>query len=164
MLPIDRTEHPMTEVKVGVVDVFVIDPRPEGWLVLILRRAHGTRCTGAWEIVHGRIEDGEQPEQAAERELREETGLTANRLYSVTCHPFYLHRLGVVQIAVVFTAFADSTHHPTLGEEHDLAEWVSVEDAMARLVWPRSRASLRDIQSLLRTGNAGPVDDVLRVK
>lgn len=154
----------MTELKVGVVDVFLIDPRPEGWRVLVLRRAAGTRCTGAWEIVHGRVEEGERPEQAAEREVREETALAIARLYNVTCHPFYLHRFGVVQVAVVFAAFADSREAPVLGVEHDLAEWVDVDEALRRLVWPRSRQSLRDVQALLAGGDAGPVEDVLRVR
>ena len=153
----------MTELKVGVVDVFVIDPREEGWRVLILRRAAGTRCTGAWEVVHGRIEGGERPEQGAQRELREETGLVADRLYNVTCHPFYLHRFGVVQVAVVFAAFVDSTRPVTLGVEHDRHAWVTLDEALERLGWPRSRASLRDIHALLKGGDAGPVEDVLRV-
>jgi len=154
----------MVELRIGVVDVFVVDPRPDGWKVLTLRRAEGTRCTGAWEVVHGRIEDGERPEDAAEREVREETALPISRLYNVTCHPFYLHMFGVVQLAVVFAAFADSTVAPTLGVEHDRGEWVDVDEALRRLVWPRSRASLREIQSLLAAGDAGPVEDVLRVR
>ena len=154
----------MAELKVGVVDVFIIDPRPDGWKVLVMRRAAGTRCTGAWEVLHGRIEGDERPEEAAEREIREETALETTRLYNVTCHSFYLHRLGVVQVAVVFAAFADSRVAPTLGPEHDRAEWLGVDDAMRRLVWPRSRAALRDVQALLATGDAGPVDDVLRVR
>ncbi len=154
----------MAELKVGVIDLFVIDPRPEGWKVLVLRPAEGTRCTGAWEVVHGRIEGAERPEEAAERELREETGLALRRLYNVACHPFYLHRFGVVQVAVVFAAFADSEGAVVLGGEHDMAEWVGVDEALSRLAWPRSRASLRDIQSLLANGDAGPVEDVLRVK
>lgn len=153
----------MAELKVGVVDVFVIDPRPEGWRVLVLRRAEGVRCTGAWEVVHGSIEHDERPEDAALRELGEETGLVAQRLYSVTCHPFYLHRFGVVQVAVVFAVFANSTLPLSLSQEHDAAEWVSMDEAIERLVWPRSRSTLRDIQALLRTGDAGPVEDVLRV-
>lgn len=154
----------MTELKIGVVDVFLVDPRPDGWKVLVMRRAAGTRCTGAWEVIHGRIEEHERPEDAADREIREETALETTRLYNVTCHPFYLHRFGVVQVAVAFAAFADSRVAPTLGAEHDLAEWVDVDEAMRRLVWPRSRAALRDVQALLAAGDAGPVEDVLRIR
>ncbi len=153
----------MTDIRVGVVDVFVVDPRTDGLRVLVLRRAAGVRCTGAWEVVHGSIEPGESPPQAAHREAVEETGLEVRRLYSIGCHPFYLHRQGVVQMAVVFAAVADSAQRPVLGPEHDAGEWVSLDEALERLAWPRSRAVLRDIEHLLRGGDAGPVEDVLRV-
>ena len=57
----------MTQIEVGTVDVFVIEPRTHGWRVLALQRVLGTRCPGAWETVHGHIEPGEQPEDAAVR-------------------------------------------------------------------------------------------------
>jgi 8-oxo-dGTP pyrophosphatase MutT (NUDIX family) len=153
----------VVELRVGVVDVFVVDPTPDGLQVLVLRRAPGVRCTGAWEVVHGSIEPGESPAQAAAREVAEETGLDASRMYSIGCTPFYLHRLGVVQIAVGFAAIADSAVFPVLGVEHDAGEWVNIDKALERLAWPRSRQVLRDIEHLLKGGDAGPVEDVLRV-
>lgn len=154
----------MTELRIGVVDVFVVRPLPAGWRVLALKRAVGTRCPGAWETVHGRIEAGEKPEEAALREVAEETGLAVDRLYSVTVHPFYLHRLGTVELAVVFTAFVDAEAEVRLGEEHESCEWLTVDEALGRFVWPRERATLRDAYTLLRTGDAGAVEDVLRVR
>jgi 8-oxo-dGTP pyrophosphatase MutT (NUDIX family) len=153
----------MTDLKVGVVDVYLIDPTRPGWQVLLLRRGMGTRCTGAWEGVHGRIEDGEAPESAALREVQEETGLRIERLYNVTCQPFYLHRLQTVQVAVVFAAFVAAAQSPVLAEEHDAAEWLPYDEAIARVIWPRSRHALRDIRDLLSGGDAGPVEDVMRV-
>ena len=85
-----------------------------------------SRCPTAWETVHGHIESGEEPEDAALREVREESGLEASRLYNVTVQPFYLHRSHTVQLAVVFamgligdgTPWPDSQGHadrpPTL--------------------------------------------------
>jgi 8-oxo-dGTP pyrophosphatase MutT (NUDIX family) len=154
----------MTGLTIGVVDVLVFRGTPAGGEVLVLRRGPGTRCTGAWEVVHGRIEPGERPEEAALREVREETGLAVERLYNLTCQPFYLHRFSTVQLAVVFVAFVAEGGAPVLGEEHDRAEWLAAADAMARLHWPRSVSALRDALAILRDGHAGPVEDVLRVR
>ena len=67
-MSLDDPELASTRVDVRVVDVVVLAPAPAGsadrWQVLVMRRAAGTRCTGAWEIVHGRIERGERPSQA----------------------------------------------------------------------------------------------------
>jgi 8-oxo-dGTP pyrophosphatase MutT (NUDIX family) len=105
----------MTGIVAGVVDVYVIRPLAEGWKVLTVQRADDTRCPGAWETVHGRIESGEKPEDAAVREVREETGLDVSRLYNVTVQPFYLHKFGTVQLAVVFAAFVDEPGDVALG-------------------------------------------------
>jgi dATP pyrophosphohydrolase len=153
----------MTRLEAGVVDVLVFRLAPRGLEVLVLRRAAGVRCTGAWEVVHGRVEPDELPEAAALREVREETGLAVERLYNLTCQPFYLHRLGAVQLAIAFVAFVDGGVEPQLGVEHDLAEWMSPDEAAARLSWPRSASALRDAVQVFGRGDAGPMEDVLRV-
>jgi dihydroneopterin triphosphate diphosphatase len=153
----------VTELRVGVVDVFVVRPRPDGWRVLALRRGPNGRCPGAWEAVHGSIEGDERPEHAAVREVREETGLEVERLYNVTAHPFYVHATGVVQVAVVFTAFVAEPGDVVIGEEHEDHAWLTLDEAVERFAWPRERSILRDAHALLRTGDAGPVEDVLRV-
>jgi 8-oxo-dGTP pyrophosphatase MutT (NUDIX family) len=153
----------MTRVAVGTIDVYLLAPEPAGWRVLALQRSLGTRCPTAWETVHGRIEAGESPEQAAVREVREETGLAVRRLYNLSVQPFYLHSLATVELAVVFAAFVDPTAPVVLGEEHMRFEWLAPDEALQRFVWPRERAALRDALHLLHGGDAGPVEDVLRV-
>ena len=147
----------------GVVDVYLIDPQTETWRVLALRRGTGTRCPGAWEAVHGRIEPEESPEDAAVREVLEETGLAIQRLYNITVHSFYLHQTARVEVAIVFCAFVDSGAVVTLGQEHVEYTWLSMEDAAARFIWPRATQALGEIRKLLGTGDAGPAEDVLRV-
>ena len=153
----------VTSVRVGVVDVFVLRRRGGEWEALVLERATGVRCPGAWETVHGRIERGERPEEAAIREVREETGLPVERLYNVTVQPFYLHQDGAVMLAVVFAAIVPEAPL-TLGAEHARAEWMPISDAERRFAWPRERANVRDAVELLRGGDAGKVEDVLRVR
>jgi 8-oxo-dGTP pyrophosphatase MutT (NUDIX family) len=152
----------MAELRIGSVDVYVIHQAREGWQVLLLRRAAGTRCPGTWETVHGTIEANEEPEQAALREVQEETGLKVDRLYSITVQPFYLPKRHVVMLGVGFAAFVQRTD-VRLDSEHDKAEWLSVDDALERYHWPRERDGLRDALNLVGAGDAGPAEDVLRV-
>ena len=152
----------MTRVRSGVVDVVVIRELPRSWRVLVLRRAMGTRSPGSWEPVHGRIKPRERPPAAAARELREETGLSPDRLYSITVNPFYLHQTDSVELAVVFAAFVGS-ERVRLSAEHDVCEWLTVAQAAKRFSWPRDAESLAQARTLLRTGDAGAVEDVLRV-
>jgi 8-oxo-dGTP pyrophosphatase MutT (NUDIX family) len=152
------------EAQVATVDAYVLRRVRGQWETLVLRRAGGTRCTGAWEAVHGHIEEGERPEDAAIREVAEEAGLTVQRLYNVAVQPFYLHTTGIVTLAVAFAAVVDAGVEAVLGPEHDVAEWLSLDAARARMAWPRSRTALADISILLASGDGGPVEDVLRVR
>ncbi|MGH7655196.1 MAG: NUDIX domain-containing protein [Gemmatimonadaceae bacterium] len=152
----------MTEVRVGVVDVCVMRMNGRACNVLVLRRAKGTRSPGSWELVHGHIEKGELPVGAARRELREETGLATDKLYSITVNPFYLLASDTVQVALVFAAIVES-ERVVIGAEHDRHEWLSVAAAAKRLTWPRDAESLRQARQLLRSGDAGVVEDVLLV-
>ena len=153
----------MTEVRVGVVDVVVIRIVGRAWKVLTLRRAHSTKRPGSWEFVHGRIDKGENPVMAARRELREETGFSTDRLYSISVNPFYLLPTDTLQIGIVFAAIVDSDR-VTIGEEHEKYEWLSVAAAQKRLTWPRDAEVLGHARRLLKSGDAGAVEDVLRAK
>jgi 8-oxo-dGTP pyrophosphatase MutT (NUDIX family) len=158
-----RTVTGPTAIVAGVVDVYVLRRVEDSWRFLALQRKQDTRCPGTWETVHGRIESGERPEDAAIREVREEAGLSAARLYNVTVQPFYLHIFAAVQLAVVFAAIV-TDGDVVLGGEHERFEWLAPEAAIERFIWPRSKEALKTILALLAGGDAGPVEDVLRVR
>jgi 8-oxo-dGTP pyrophosphatase MutT (NUDIX family) len=157
--------HDAVPVRVSIVDVVVARFGGAGLEVLLLRRAPGVRCAGAWEIVHGRIEPDERPEQAAAREVHEETALGIARLYNVTLGGFYLHHAGVLALSCVFCAIVDDRHDPVLGVEHDAFRWLPVSVARDECAWPREREAMDHVAHLLRNGaDAGAVEDVLRVR
>ncbi len=138
-------------VEVGVVDVVVFRPAAKGWLVLALQRGKETRCPGAWEMVHGKVEPGEKLEQAALRELAEETGLRPDRLLSITMHSFYLVPRGTVQLAAVFAAIVAPESVVKLGDEHTRHAWLTPSQARRRFTWPHEARVLDDSRKLLAT-------------
>jgi 8-oxo-dGTP pyrophosphatase MutT (NUDIX family) len=152
-----------TKIVAGVVEVYVIRHNGGDWRVLTLQRAEDTKRPGSWETVYGKIDSGERAEDAAVRELREETDLEPTSLYNVTVNSFYLHVKRTIQMCIVFAAFVDDDAEVTLGEEHQRSEWLSVDDACDRYTWPREAHSLRDAHRLLARGDAGPAEDVLRI-
>lgn len=153
----------MTTTRVDLIDVYVLRGAGAQLEVLALRRAAGGRCPGSWETVHGHIEDAELPQQAAMRELQEETGLVPARLYNLSrVETFYLHGSDHLSLVPVFAAFVEPAE-VRLGPEHDAFEWLSAASARGRFAWPRERRAVSDIEILLSGGDAGAVDDVLRV-
>ena len=158
-----RAQGTMTQIVPGVVEVYVIRHNAGDWRVLALQRSPDASRPGSWELVYGKIDAGERPERAAVRELREETGLEVKALYNVTVNSFYLHATQTIQMSMVFAAFVAEDSEVALSDEHQRFEWLSVDEACDRFTWPRAARGLRDVRHLLARGNAGPVEDALRV-
>ena len=132
--------------------------------VLALRRGLHGRNPGSWETIHGTIESGETPVQASLRELREETGLVPAKFYNLSrTEAFYQHRTDELAVIPVFAAFVAADSRVTISAEHDRAEWLRVREAAGRFAWPRERRAVDDILSIVGGGDAGLLEDVLRV-
>ena len=157
-------EDGMTKIKPGVIELFVIKHNAGDWRVLVLQRAADGKRPNSWETVYGKIDSREKPEKAAMRELREETGLKPESLYNVTVSSFYLHASNTIQMCLTFAAFVGADADVELSEEHQRFEWLTLERACERFTWPREAHALRDAHHLLKEGDAGPAEDVLRVK
>jgi dATP pyrophosphohydrolase len=145
------------------VDVLVLRRIGTEFECLLLRRATG-RSPGSWEMVHGKLDPGEPPATAALRELEEETGYTALRLYNLSrVESFYLHKTDAVTLVGMFAAFVDQGA-VKLSEEHDAFAWLPLDEARRRFSWPREVRCLDDAMHLIGSGDAGALEDALRIR
>ncbi len=151
-------------VRVAYVDVLVLRGKGDNLEVLLLRRSPKGRSPGSWEAVHANIEPGETPVQTALRELTEETGLRPIRFYNLSrVESFYRHKTNEVVLVPVFVAFVDREADVVLSDEHDEYEWLRPQAARQQVTWPRIRREIGFAMRLVGLGDAGPVEDVLRV-
>lgn len=132
-------------VRCRAVAAAVIAGSGETAKLLALRRA-GPIAGGAWGIVTGSVEPGETAGKAIRREIREETGLTPDRLYtSGLTETFYFSPDNVVELMPIFVAFVPAIATVTLDHGSDDHRWCSRDAAIALLTFAGQRRAIADI-------------------
>jgi 8-oxo-dGTP diphosphatase len=136
-------------------------PRPaagmlvvKGRDVLVLRRA-ATPKRGYLDIPGGFMEAGEGIEEAARRELREETGLTVGRAQSLGFYwdRYYLRGFGYFPTMNFYYFARWRSGVPKAADDAASAEWVPIAragHAGARLAWKHMAEVFRDLRRRMR--------------
>jgi 8-oxo-dGTP pyrophosphatase MutT (NUDIX family) len=141
-----RFEHHVVRVPYPAVGVVVHDA--ERGLLLLWRHRFITDTWG-WEIPAGGVDAGESPEQAAAREVEEETGWRPGPLRRLTS----FHPTNGLSDQVFHLFVADGATHvgdPTDPSEAERIAWVEVEAARDLL----ARGEVRDGLSLAAIATA----------
>lgn len=129
-----RTDH----------EVLLVVHRP-GAEFLVLLRSLG----GFWHIVSGGVEDDETPEEAAWRELSEETRLVPEGVTHVPLELGYRTSKGTWITVHAFAAAAPAGWEPVLDHEHVDHRWCSEEAALAVLRYPEPRDAIAHVARTL---------------
>jgi ADP-ribose pyrophosphatase YjhB (NUDIX family) len=123
--------------------------------VLLLRRGHMPR-KGYVDVPGGFMDEGETMEQAARRELREETGLRIDRLTYLGLYfdRYYLRGFGWFPTLNFYFVGRWRAGTPVAGDDAAAAEWVPLArlgTQAARYAWPHMRNVFRDLKRHLRS-------------
>ena len=119
-------------------EVAIVVHRGGDFLVLLRSPERG----GYWHLPSGGVEAGETAEQAAARELAEETGLRA-ALARLDVELGYQAAHGRIRVDA-FSANAPDGWEPVLDEEHVALRWLPLEEALALLAYPEPREAVRE--------------------
>jgi 8-oxo-dGTP diphosphatase len=92
--------------------------------VLLTKRPPGSHMGGLWEFPGGKVDDGEAPDIALARELREELGLEVRVEQPIT---FAVHEEPGLRILLLFYAVTIVDGEPR-GREGQAVEWVPVTE------------------------------------
>jgi dATP pyrophosphohydrolase len=154
-----RQEIPIRSFSISAYVVSVRDGRGR---YLILRRS-SRYLHGTWQQISGRVEAGETGWQAALREIREETGLVPDRLYSADqTEIFYETGQNCINLVPVFVGLVDREVQVVLAEaEHDAYQWIGADEASAFLPFRVQRAAIAEIEERFVRN---PPSELLRIK
>jgi 8-oxo-dGTP pyrophosphatase MutT (NUDIX family) len=135
------------------VAIFVVR-RGRSEVLVVRRSAEGG---GYWHTIAGGVEAGETAEEAARRELLEETGFAAATLsehepaiefmYALSEEPAdrqAQYEPGIVEVHVdCFVVDVPDDWEPTLDHEHVGYRWATAAEAPDALYWPDTADALR---------------------
>ena len=121
--------------------------RPDGTFLMASRPA-GKVYAGWWEFPGGKVEPGEAPRHALERELREELGIAVRRAYPwLTCDYDYAH----ARVRLYFFRITDWSGEPHPHEGQGMA-WVRAERPGVEPILPANGPILRALSLPLTYG------------
>ena len=130
-----------------MIEAHVFREKQNGVEFLLMKRADNQFYPGLWQMVTGKIIEGEKAFETALREIEEETGLTPFQLWiAPIINSFYEPKEEYICLLPVFAAKVDSDSIVTISVEHTEFKWLNKEQSKDLLAWPGQRKAVDIIE------------------
>lgn len=124
--------------------------------LLLLQRAHGKLEPGKWGVPAGKLESNETPENAAKRELWEETGIAFENPSQIQrLNSLYIRKPEVDYVYHLFKVQLDQIPEVHLSDEHQSYTWATSKDMETIALMDGAKETLQLYRTMLIKKRAG---------
>lgn len=141
-----NVKNPAIEVTSPGVNIAVVKKDDDGWKFLLVQRAETESYPGCWGFVTGTKTGTETAVQTAVRELKEETGLVAERLWSTEyLIQFYEPEFDQIWLLPLIVAVVPQQASVTLTPENSGFNWLYCNKARKLVSWKNLVVAIENI-------------------
>ncbi|MCZ6701505.1 MAG: NUDIX pyrophosphatase [Ignavibacteria bacterium] len=127
----------------NLVEVHIFRETENGIEFLLLKRAADQIYLRVWQMVSGKINDNEKAFETSVREIKEETGLTPEKMWvAPKVNSFYSTVSDTICLIPVFAAQVAKDSNVIIGDEHTEYTWVNPRKAKKLLAWDGQRRAI----------------------
>jgi dATP pyrophosphohydrolase len=127
----------------NLVEVHIFRETENGIEFLLLKRAEDQIYPAVWQMVSGKIKEGEKAFETSLRELKEETNLTPLKMWiAPKVNSFYSSQTDSICLIPVFAAQVKKDSKVIISNEHSEYKWVTSDEAKILLAWDGQRKAV----------------------
>ena len=153
----------MAKIEINIVDAYIFRLRQGLVQFLLLQRRPDLPLGGAWQAMHGKIDEDETALAAARRAVVALTGAEITASYSADyINQFFDHQSDSLILAPVFAFEIAPAATFALAPEYVDFAWCGTEEATARLLFSGQRWAVRHIEEII--GLAGDDAEYYRIQ
>jgi dihydroneopterin triphosphate diphosphatase len=131
------------EIKSSLIEAHIIRFVNDKIEYLLLKRSAHQKYPNIWQMVTGKINEGEKAYETVVREVGEETSLEIDKLFIVpNVNSFYNPDDNSTNLIPVFVTVVNEDEVVTISEEHQRYQWVNKKKAKRMLAWPGQSKSV----------------------
>lgn len=126
-----------------LIEAHIFREANDGIEFLLLKRSEKEIYPGLWQMVNGKIREGEKAHQTALREIKEETGIVPEKLWVVPkVDSFYSHENDNIMLLPVFASKVNFFSKVVISNEHSEFKWVNPDETKKLLAWDGQRQAV----------------------